>query len=102
NCNPCKIPVDTESKIGSDGDPISDLTLYRSLAGALQYLTFTRPDLSYAYGNRRGAVNTFPFKNFKIKDDITLLPAVPYIYGPAKYIRGPPELWDRHQKMFLD
>ncbi|GKA60157.1 ribonuclease H-like domain-containing protein [Tanacetum coccineum] len=31
-----------------DGAPISDSTLYRSLAGALQYLTFTRPDISYA------------------------------------------------------
>ncbi|GJU97511.1 ribonuclease H-like domain-containing protein [Tanacetum coccineum] len=47
HCNPCKTPVDTESKLGSDGDPISDPTLYRSLAGALQYLTFTRPDISY-------------------------------------------------------
>ncbi|GJS37961.1 ribonuclease H-like domain-containing protein [Tanacetum coccineum] len=48
HCNPCKTPVDTESKLGSDGDPVSDPTLYRSLAGALQYLTFTRPDISYA------------------------------------------------------
>ncbi|GJT59360.1 ribonuclease H-like domain-containing protein [Tanacetum coccineum] len=47
-CNPCKTPVDTESKLGPDGEPVSDPTLYRSLAGALQYLTFTRPDLSYA------------------------------------------------------
>ncbi|GJY58066.1 ribonuclease H-like domain-containing protein [Tanacetum coccineum] len=47
NCNPCRTPIDTESKLGSDGDPVSDLTLYRSLAGALQYLTFTHPDLSY-------------------------------------------------------
>nr|GEZ41511.1 ribonuclease H-like domain-containing protein [Tanacetum cinerariifolium] len=37
-----------ESKLGSDGDPVSDPTLYRNLAGALQYLTFIRPDLSYA------------------------------------------------------
>ncbi|GKB10823.1 ribonuclease H-like domain-containing protein [Tanacetum coccineum] len=43
-----RTPVDTESKLGSDGDPVSDPTLYRSLAGALQYLTFTRPDISYA------------------------------------------------------
>ncbi|GKB24594.1 ribonuclease H-like domain-containing protein [Tanacetum coccineum] len=48
NCNLCRTPVDTESKLGSDGDPVSDPTLYRSLVGALQYLTFTRPDLSYA------------------------------------------------------
>ncbi|GKE31540.1 ribonuclease H-like domain-containing protein [Tanacetum coccineum] len=48
NCNPCRNPVDTESKLGSDGDSVSDPTLYRSLAGALQYLTFTRPNLSYA------------------------------------------------------
>ncbi|GKB52362.1 ribonuclease H-like domain-containing protein [Tanacetum coccineum] len=48
HCNPCRTPVDTESKLGSDGDPVSDPTLYRSLAGALQYLTFTRPDISYA------------------------------------------------------
>ncbi|GJZ16524.1 ribonuclease H-like domain-containing protein [Tanacetum coccineum] len=35
NCNPCWTPVDTESKLGSNGDPVSDPTLYRSLAGAL-------------------------------------------------------------------
>ncbi|GJS87098.1 ribonuclease H-like domain-containing protein [Tanacetum coccineum] len=47
NCNPCQIPVDTESKLSSNGKPVSDLALYRNLAGALQYLTFTRPDISY-------------------------------------------------------
>ncbi|GKF28477.1 ribonuclease H-like domain-containing protein, partial [Tanacetum coccineum] len=46
-CNPCRTLVETKSKLGVDGDPISDPTLYRSLAGALQYLTFTRPDISY-------------------------------------------------------
>ncbi|GKD30348.1 ribonuclease H-like domain-containing protein [Tanacetum coccineum] len=46
NCNPTRTPVDTE--LGSDGDPISDPTLYLSLAGGLQYFTFTRPDISYA------------------------------------------------------
>nr|GEW07072.1 retrotransposon protein, putative, unclassified [Tanacetum cinerariifolium] len=48
NCNPSRTPIDTESKLGSDGDSVSDPTLYRSLAGSLQYLTFTRPDISYA------------------------------------------------------
>ncbi|GJS64938.1 ribonuclease H-like domain-containing protein [Tanacetum coccineum] len=48
NCNPCKTPANTESKLGPDGDLVSNPSLYRSLAGSLQYLTFTRPDLSYA------------------------------------------------------
>ncbi|GKA80648.1 ribonuclease H-like domain-containing protein [Tanacetum coccineum] len=48
NCNPSRTPVDTESKLGATGDVVSDPTLYRSLAGSLQYLTFTRPDISYA------------------------------------------------------
>nr|GFB83327.1 ribonuclease H-like domain-containing protein [Tanacetum cinerariifolium] len=47
-CNPCKTFVDAESKLGPDGEPVSDHTLYRTLAGALQYLTFTRPDICYA------------------------------------------------------
>ncbi|GKB35135.1 ribonuclease H-like domain-containing protein [Tanacetum coccineum] len=47
NCNPTRTPVDTESKLGPEGTSISNPTLYRSLAGGLQYLTFTRPYLSY-------------------------------------------------------
>nr|GEZ66332.1 hypothetical protein [Tanacetum cinerariifolium] len=35
---------DTESKLDTEGDPVSDPSLYRSLAVGLQYLTFTRPD----------------------------------------------------------
>nr|GEU71850.1 ribonuclease H-like domain-containing protein [Tanacetum cinerariifolium] len=45
-CNPSQIPVDTESKLGPEGAPVQDPTLYCSRG--LQYLTFTRPDLSYA------------------------------------------------------
>ena len=49
SCKPCATPVDLSSKLSAtDGPLFSDPTLYRSLAGALQYLTFTRPDLSYA------------------------------------------------------
>nr|GFC37006.1 ribonuclease H-like domain-containing protein [Tanacetum cinerariifolium] len=35
NCNPSRTPVDTESKQGDDGDPVSDPTLCQSLAGFL-------------------------------------------------------------------
>ncbi|GJW24500.1 ribonuclease H-like domain-containing protein [Tanacetum coccineum] len=48
HCNPSRTPVNTKTKPGLDGVPVQDLTLYRSLAGGLQYLTFTRPYLSYA------------------------------------------------------
>nr|GEU54164.1 retrotransposon protein, putative, unclassified [Tanacetum cinerariifolium] len=47
NYNPCKTPFDSEKKLGHEGTPVSDPTLYRSLVGALQYLTFTRTGLSY-------------------------------------------------------
>ncbi|GKA95735.1 ribonuclease H-like domain-containing protein [Tanacetum coccineum] len=48
HCNSSRTPVDIESKLGDTGDVVSNPTLYRSLAGSLQYLTFTRPDISYA------------------------------------------------------
>ncbi|GJS53133.1 ribonuclease H-like domain-containing protein [Tanacetum coccineum] len=48
NYNHSRTPIDTKSKLGYDGDLVSDPTLYRSLAGTLQYLAFTRPNISYA------------------------------------------------------
>ncbi|GJS66520.1 ribonuclease H-like domain-containing protein [Tanacetum coccineum] len=48
NCNPSRTPVDSDAKLGPAGVPVQDPTLYHSLAGGLQYLTFTCPDLSYA------------------------------------------------------
>ena len=47
-CNPCSTPVDTQSKLGATGAPVADPSTYRSLVGALQYLSFTRPDVAYA------------------------------------------------------
>jgi hypothetical protein len=46
-CKPCSNPVDMHSKLSTDGSPVADSTQYRSLAGALQYLTFTRSDITY-------------------------------------------------------
>ena len=49
NCNPCSTPVDTQDKLSEDeGTLVADPIAYRSLAGAQQYLTFTRPDITYA------------------------------------------------------
>src|SRR6185437_2863123 len=49
DCKPCFTPVDTQAKLSANlGAPVADPTAYRSLARALQYLTFTRPDLTYA------------------------------------------------------
>ncbi|GKD70521.1 copia protein [Tanacetum coccineum] len=49
SCNPVHTPVDTKGKLSvNSGKPYSDPTHFRSHAGALQYLTFTRLDSSYA------------------------------------------------------
>jgi hypothetical protein len=49
DCKPCSTPVDTQTKISNDvDDPIGNVTAYQSLTRALQYLTFTRPDIVYA------------------------------------------------------
>lgn len=48
-CKPCPTPVDSKGKLSaSSSAPYEDPTKYRRLAGVLQYLTFTRPDISYA------------------------------------------------------
>jgi hypothetical protein len=49
DCKPCSTPVDTQAKLSKDdGPPVTDMTSYQSLIGALQYLTFSRPDIVYA------------------------------------------------------
>jgi hypothetical protein len=49
DCKPCSTPVDTQAKLSEDDDPpVTDVTSYRSLTGALQYLTFSRPNIAYA------------------------------------------------------
>lgn len=49
DCKPSTTPVNTYANVSIDtGPPMADLTAYRSLLGALQYLTFTQPDIAYA------------------------------------------------------
>ena len=48
NCKPAATPIDAKGKLSADGPAIDDAKTYRSLAGALQYLTVTRLDLAFA------------------------------------------------------
>jgi hypothetical protein len=42
------MPMDMQAKVSAtSGPPVADLTQFRSLVGALQYLMFTRPDIAY-------------------------------------------------------
>lgn len=48
DCKPLATLVDSKSKLSiDDGESLKNPTYYRQLAGALQYLTLTRPDISY-------------------------------------------------------
>jgi hypothetical protein len=49
NCKPCTTPVDLQTKLAGDSrPPVEDVSQFWSIAGALQYLTFTRSDITYA------------------------------------------------------
>jgi len=51
NCKPVNTPLSTSEKLSLyEGTPLGaqDTTRYRSIVGALQYLTLTRPDISFA------------------------------------------------------
>lgn len=49
NANSTKTPCNPSTRLTPyDGIALSDPIEYRSLVGALQYLTFTRPDLTFS------------------------------------------------------
>jgi hypothetical protein len=49
HCNPCHTPVETKAKSSiSNGHPLANPTEYHSLVVALQSLTLTHPDITYA------------------------------------------------------
>lgn len=47
NYKPSHTPADLSAKLDSSSPPVDDPTLYRSLVGVLQYLTFTRHAIYY-------------------------------------------------------
>jgi hypothetical protein len=49
---PCTTPMTTSSSLSMHDSPsFDDPHLYRSVVGALQYATLTRPDISFAVNN---------------------------------------------------
>ena len=48
NCKPASTTIDTKGKLSLDGPKVDDAKQYRSLAGVLQYLIITCPDLAFA------------------------------------------------------
>jgi hypothetical protein len=48
DCNPCTTPIDLQVKLADDSrPPVADASQFQSIAGALQYPTFIRPDIAY-------------------------------------------------------
>lgn len=81
NCKPIATPIDTRAKLSAtDGAPVSDPSLYHSLAGALQYLTLTRPDITYA------VQQVCLFMHDPREPHFTVLKRI------LRYIRGTPQL----------
>ncbi|BBN69110.1 transposable element gene [Prunus dulcis] len=49
SCRSCPTPSKPHTQVlPTDGEPLKEPSIYRSIVGALQYLTFTRPDLAYS------------------------------------------------------
>ncbi|CAM8919422.1 unnamed protein product [Rhodiola kirilowii] len=53
---PISTPAEPGSRLVKYGDPLPDPHLYCSVVGALQYVTITHPELSYAVN--RGSINS--------------------------------------------
>ncbi|GKA41854.1 ribonuclease H-like domain-containing protein [Tanacetum coccineum] len=61
NCNLCRTPVDTKNKLGPDGSPVMDPTLYRSLAGLQLYRSYISQLIAYSDADWAGCPSTRRF-----------------------------------------
>ena len=51
DCKPMSTPLEAKTRTSSNNVLLEDPSYFRGLVGALQYLTLTRPDLSYSVNN---------------------------------------------------
>ena len=47
NCNPCETPVNTAASLTNEGELFANPSLYWTLVGSVQYLTYTQPDIAF-------------------------------------------------------
>ncbi|KAK6141700.1 hypothetical protein DH2020_024563 [Rehmannia glutinosa] len=61
--HPCPTPMNQSNKLHlQDSEPFEHATLYRSVIGALQYLTLSRPDIAFSV-NKLSQFLQFPTQN---------------------------------------
>ncbi|XP_021984773.1 uncharacterized mitochondrial protein AtMg00810-like [Helianthus annuus] len=64
DAKPVHTPLPSNVSFSSTGDPYDDPTHYRSIVGVLQYLTITRPDISYAINQVSQFLNALTTSHF--------------------------------------
>ncbi|KAI3710109.1 hypothetical protein L2E82_39883 [Cichorium intybus] len=80
DAKPVGTPLNTTELFTTHGTPFHDPTMYRSLVGALQYLTITRPDLSYAVNQASQFLQTPTTTHFQLVKRI-----LRYVKGTISY-----------------
>ncbi|XP_019197155.1 PREDICTED: uncharacterized protein LOC109191022 [Ipomoea nil] len=92
DCKPVVTPVSTVKIADDVATPYADPTQYRSLAGDLQYLTVTRPDMSYAVNLLSHSSTEAEYKGLAdVSAEVTWLVSLLHEIGIP--LASPPRLW---------